>query len=172
MYSTVHTGLKVSYDKTVLYRIGSIAHTNAKVYTVKNVKWTNSPINSLGIDLFQTKEEMKINFNKIVLKLRTVSNLWFYRSLTLMGKIQVINTLMASLFVYKLDALPLIPSDIVQEVEKTFEEFLWKGKRAKLPLKILQKEKKYGGLGLVDITMRQQAFHIGWVKLIQTNEQC
>ena len=29
------TGLKVSYDKTMVYRTGSIANTNAKIYTTK-----------------------------------------------------------------------------------------------------------------------------------------
>ena len=29
-----NTGLKVSYDKTAVYKIGSIANTDAKIYTV------------------------------------------------------------------------------------------------------------------------------------------
>ena len=49
-------GLKVSYDKTTLYRIGSIANTDAKVYTTKKIRWSNEAINTLGIDLHETQK--------------------------------------------------------------------------------------------------------------------
>ena len=39
------TGMKVSYDKTTIYRIGSIANTNTKFYSAPKIKWTNEPIN-------------------------------------------------------------------------------------------------------------------------------
>ena len=37
-------GLKVSYEKTTLYRVGSLANTNAMIYTTKALKWSNEPI--------------------------------------------------------------------------------------------------------------------------------
>ncbi len=43
------TGLKINYDKTSIYRIGSIRHSNAKLYTLKPFKWETDPINLLGI---------------------------------------------------------------------------------------------------------------------------
>ena len=57
-----NTGLKVSYDKTTLFRIGSIAHTDAKCYTQKKIKWSNDYINTLGIDLFNNNEDLCKNF--------------------------------------------------------------------------------------------------------------
>ena len=38
-----NTGLTVSYDKTLIYRIGSLANSDAKLYTSKNFHWTNEP---------------------------------------------------------------------------------------------------------------------------------
>lgn len=37
-------GLKVNYDKTSVYRLGSIKDTNAKLYTKKPFMWTNDPL--------------------------------------------------------------------------------------------------------------------------------
>ena len=34
-----NTGLKINCDKTALYRIGSIANSNAQLYTQKNFTW-------------------------------------------------------------------------------------------------------------------------------------
>ena len=42
-------GLKVNYDKTSLYRIGSLANSNAELYTTKIFKWEASTIDVLGV---------------------------------------------------------------------------------------------------------------------------
>ena len=39
-----NTGLKINYYKTSLHRIGSVARSNAKLYTIKNFKWSNDDI--------------------------------------------------------------------------------------------------------------------------------
>ena len=60
----MNTGLTVSYDKTSIYRIGSIANTDAKLYSQRKINWTNNPINTLGVDLFMTESQMcqKLHF--------------------------------------------------------------------------------------------------------------
>ena len=41
----INTGLKVNYDKTKLYRIGSLANSiYAKLYTDKKFTWINEPV--------------------------------------------------------------------------------------------------------------------------------
>ena len=74
--------------------------------------------------------------------------------MTLMGKVLIINTLMASLFVYKLQVLPILNDVMVKQIESIFTDFLWKGKRAKIPLGTMQKAKHEGGLGLVNIKFK------------------
>ena len=167
----MHTGLTMSYDKTLIYRIGSLANTDAKLYTTRKIKWTNNPINTLGIDLYQNADELDKNYEKIMHKLATVSEMWFYRNLTLIGKIQIINTLMASLFVYKMQALPLISDKIVKKVEEAFNTFLWKNSKPKMKISTLQKEKHFGGLGLVDIRKKHLALLINWIKIAKTNKE-
>ena len=40
---------QVNYDKAKLYRIGSLANSDAKIYTIKEFTWTSEPIDILGI---------------------------------------------------------------------------------------------------------------------------
>ena len=44
-------GLKISYDKTTIYRIGSIKESNARLYTTKELKWSDGPIETLGVKI-------------------------------------------------------------------------------------------------------------------------
>ena len=41
-------GLKVSMEKSVLYRVGSLANSNARMYTTFDVSWSSGPIDMLG----------------------------------------------------------------------------------------------------------------------------
>ena len=164
-----NTGLKVSYDKTSLYRIGSIADSNAKLYTDRKIAWTNDSICTLGVDLHTTNHNLIRNFDQIIIKLETISEMWYYRSLTLMGKVLVVNTLMSSLFVYRMQVLPPIPSEYLKIIYSTIERFIWNNKRPKLPLAILQKERAQGGLGLVDFSIKHKALISKWIQHYNLN---
>ena len=43
------SGFTVSYDKTTLYRIGSLRYSNATMYDMDSVCWSNEDINVLGV---------------------------------------------------------------------------------------------------------------------------
>ena len=59
-----NTGLKISYDKTVIYRIGSIQNTEVKLYTQKNLNWTNESFKLLEIEMSNDKQMSQINYKK------------------------------------------------------------------------------------------------------------
>lgn len=52
------TGLKVNFDKTCLYRIGSLVQSDAKKFTRKPYLWSNGPIKILGIIVDHNQENM------------------------------------------------------------------------------------------------------------------
>ena len=102
-------GHKVNYDKTCIYRIGSLKNTNAKLYTTKNIKWSDGNIEMLGITLSNCEQQNCNSFNSFnsgIDKMETVLVAWFHHNLTLMGKIVIINLLVASILVYKMMILP------------------------------------------------------------------
>ena len=68
-----NTGLKLNYDKTNVYRIGSLRDTNSKIYTTKTPNWTNETINALGVAINHSDKIMLAqNYDGIVKKIRNI----------------------------------------------------------------------------------------------------
>ena len=159
------SGFTVSYEKTTLYRIGSMRTSNAQLYGIDQVAWSNEDINVLGVTITHDQLVEK-NYQTVIQKVKKVLGAWQNRGLSLIGKVQVINTLVASLFVYKMMVLPIIPPNIVKAVESQFREFLWNGKKAKIALNILQNPKSQGGLNLVHLLNRDKALKATWPQIL------
>ena len=61
------SGFTVSYDKTQIYRIGSLVNSDAELYTQNSIKWTNQPINVLGVWIHHDLQTvMELNYNPII----------------------------------------------------------------------------------------------------------
>ena len=149
-------GLKVSYDKTVLYRVGSLHGSDASLYTARNFQWSNEPVDILGVKLGCDDTLITSNFTDVLEKLKKVCHAWCNRKLTLLGKILVVNTLMSSLFVFKMLTLNDMPNDVLQEANRLITEYIWEGKRPKISMATLKKKKEQGGLCLVDLEAKQK----------------
>ena len=101
-----NTGLKVSYEKTNIYRIGSLRNSNAKCYTAKLINWSNGDIELLGVMIYNSATQPATSIGGIYNKLENVIQLWYYHNLNWIAKILIINTLMASLFTYQFAVCP------------------------------------------------------------------
>ena len=159
------SGFTVSYEKTTLYRIGSLRHCNAQLYSMDQFKWSNEDINVLGITISHDDVVSK-NYEGMEQKVKCILSNWQNRNLSLIGKVQVVNTLVASLFVYKMMVLPLIPKHFVKRFDNIVREYLWGGKKAKVAYKVLQNPKKEGGLGLACLTRKDRALKATWPKIL------
>ena len=157
-----NTGLTISYDKTVVYRIGSIANSNAKIYTTNQLSWTNEPVNMLGILLNNDYENVS-DFNTTIDKMRITLSNWYNRTLTLMGKVLVVNTLCESLFVYKMSVLPNLTGPMLADINKLVSNYLWGERKARIDKKTLQCSKKCGGLRLFDAENKQMSLKLSWI---------
>ena len=79
-------GLKISYEKTTVYRLGSLKDSDAEFYTQKNLKWSSGPIETLGVKINADGTINDTNFTEIITKLKTVCGKWINRQQTLFGK--------------------------------------------------------------------------------------
>ena len=123
---TENTGLKINYDKTTVYRLGSVANSNACFYSSRKLKWSDKPLNSLGIFIaHQAQTLLDMNYKDIIERTRTILEAWHNCSLSLLGKILVFNTLVSFLFVYKMSVLPTFPENYVKLLNKLVRDFLW-----------------------------------------------
>ena len=165
-YMEINTGLKVSYEKTTLYRIGSIRNTNARFYSNKKLVWSDEDIELLGVTITNGPIQNSQDYEKSIEKMKSVMNTWILRTLTLMGKVQVINTLMASLFVYKMMVHPNLTKEQLMKIMGIIKIFVWGEKRAKIKMEMLYNPKEYGGLKLVNFVHKQTALKCMWIPKI------
>ena len=155
------SGFQVSYEKTTLYRIGSLRHSDASLYNIKEYNWSNRDITVLGVTIAH-EDIVRKNYDPLKQKAKMTLKAWYNRGLSLLGKVQVINTLVASLFVYKMLVLPTIPTQVIREFEDIIREFLWNGKKAKIALSTLQNPKELGGVSLVNLRNKDTALKATW----------
>ena len=155
-YVEKNTGLKVSYDKTCIYRIGSLKKNCAQIHTTKQLKWSDGDIEMLGVTIAYEYVQSNKQFDPCIDKMQAVADNRTNRNLTLTGKIIVINTLMCSIFAYKMAVLPVISEIQCKRIDAFTTNYIWKGKKSKIPLKLLQNNKKLGGLKLSNFKQRQK----------------
>ena len=121
------SGLNNNYDKTQVLRIGSLKDSDAQLITQKPLSWVKE-ITVLGVKFTATTQEMpELNYEVVLNKLEGAIVNWTNRSLTILGKILVLNTLLASQFVYKFLCLHS-PSQVLSAYRKLATEFLWNSK--------------------------------------------
>ena len=171
--ATTIGGLSVNLNhlKTTVYRIGSIKNSNARMYTKNELNWTNEPINVLGVSVSTDATLLsKINYEAIIKKSELTLKKWRSRNLSLLGKVLIVNSLVASLFVYKMSVLPKIPSEFVKKMNKIIESFIWNDRRAKIPIKVLQISKQEGGTGLVNLELKDCALKANWVRILKSDQ--
>ena len=131
---------------------------------MRKLQWSNGEINVLGIIVCETDQEMiEKNLDPIFGKMQALLNIRLSRDLSIIGKIAICNTLVASQLVYRLTVLPQIPRNYVDCFNKMIGLFIWNGKKAKINLEVLQGNKDQGGLGLVNLKIKDQALKISWL---------
>ena len=165
-----HTGLKINYDKTTIYRVGSLKHCDAQLYTAQEMCWSSNNVELLGIEV-PNGPLSGAAYDKCIAKMEKVCQNWHLCQLSLIGKILVINTLMSSIFVYKMMVLPDLIVNQLKKIDMLINKFIWKGKRSKIPLKVLRNPKEKGGLRLVNFVAKQNAIKISWIHRIMTNDE-
>ena len=150
-------GLKINYEKTTVHMIGGSMIQECEV----PLRWTQDPPVMLGINSGDYVKQ----YDQALDKAQEVLNTWSVRNVSLMGKITVINTLVASLFVYLMQALPSPGNYFFQKFDTMISAFLWGSSKAKakIPLVLLQAKKELGGLKLVNLRARNQSLKMQWL---------
>lgn len=136
--------IKCAYTELALWQIRRL-----KLYTQKPFKWTNDNISILGVTITVGLDDLfQLNYNKIIDKAEAIVNLWQHRSLTLTGKVLVVNTLVSSLFTYKMMVLNSLSQQFITKIQTIINKFLWGNKKTKIKRDILKLPKMLGGLRL------------------------
>lgn len=149
------SGLKINVEKSqaiyppglaaVIEKVGDIpVRKEAKILGI----WTFSQPNP--------ERSYEKNFQPILEKARQVTGSWVNRSLSIKGKVTVINSLITSLFQYPCSYIHT-PPRVFKEYQKIITAFLWDGRKPKVAYLTLTLPVSQGGLGLGDLETRTQA---------------
>ncbi len=166
------SGLKVNYNKTEVLRIGSLKNSNAKIYTTKQLKWSdNGSMCVLGVNICVDREALlHDNYTVCVEKIKDVIKIWNKRKLTLHGKNIIIKSLLFSKLIYKLTVLPYISNELRNELNHIIRDFLWDNGSSKIAHSVLIGDYEEGGLRMIDFTCKENSLKASWaVRLYKNN---
>lgn len=153
------SGAKVNEDKTVYMRFGG-ATVLTEHFTFKETK----EIKILGV--LMGRDEKKAEgtmWEEILGGIERRLTFWKMRTLTLKGKVLVLNVLMTSKLWYVLysSSMPLWAE---KRLKKCFLDFLWDGKPARIAYNTLIGAVAKGGLGLIDVEQRKNSLRVKIIK--------
>ena len=103
------------------------------------------------------------NFQLKIEALQRQLHWWKARDLSLQGRIFIIKSIALPKFQY-LASLITIPDQIIQKVNSTIYEFVWKGKTDKVKRLLLEQNYEKGGLKMYNLTHIIKSASIMWVK--------
>ena len=130
----------------------------------KDFKWVKDKLKALGVWLSTNPETtIEANYNEKLTKVRNSLSCWELRRLSLLGKITVLKSLIASQLVYILSPLPT-KHKVIGEINNIFFNFLWDGKGDKIKRDIMISDYENGGLKMIDIKVFNRALKSGWIK--------
>ena len=161
-----NSGCKINYEKTTMYRIGKKNNSIAGIYT-RGMSLVDDKVNVLGVWITEKTKLIEKNYEPLVAKTKATLNCWKGRGLDLIGKILIINSLIGSLFVYKMFVLPKIPKTLVDKLDYICTTFIWNNQKAKISKEQLQNCKQYGGLKLTNFSTKDDAIKVSWIPYLE-----
>ena len=148
------SGLKINLDKTKAKALGPELEPSNKPF---GLDWVSDPIYTLGVILSGNQEDHFIlNFKKRLRNMKNLLSTWKCRSLSIKGKITVINTLAISPLLYLANVI-YVPPQVITKVKDIIVDFLCDGKPPKIAYNVLIQSIKKGGVKLIDFESKIKA---------------
>ena len=104
----------------------------------------------------------KANFDSVLKSIKKVFNMWKWRGLTLIGRIQIVKSFAIPKIMSKASLIP-VSSELIKEVNKELFSFIWKGKD-KVKRSALINDIEDGGLKMLDLESMISAQRVVCVK--------
>ncbi|KAG7587392.1 Reverse transcriptase domain [Arabidopsis thaliana x Arabidopsis arenosa] len=162
----VHSGLKISLEKSTLYMAGVSTNVKEEILEQFPFEYGSLPVRYLGLPLL-TKKMTATDYLPLLEKIRSQISSWTARTLSFAGRLQLISSVIFSLINFWIAAFRL-PKACIKEIDKMCSAFLWSGpslnsRKAKVAWSEVCSPKSEGGLGLRSI---EEANKVCVLKLI------
>ena len=126
---------------------------------------------ALGIHFsYNSKENIKQNFEKRLVNMQSSLNIWKSRDLTITGRILLSKSFGISKLLYAA-SMTTVPNYIIAEGSKIIRDFIWAGRKPKLKWKTLTNSYLDGGLQAPDIACQIKSLRCAWIgRLLDKSE--
>ena len=140
------SGLKVNDEKTEILALGN-NFLQASDFPKHNLC---EVIKILGIYFgYDVRQRDNLNFRETLKSIKKSVNLWKWRGLSLLGRIQIVKTFAIPKFMFRASVIPT-SKELIKEVNSVLYSFIWKGKD-KVKRHALISDVEMGGLKMLDI---------------------
>ena len=135
-----------------------------KCKTEKDFNWQNTKVKALRVWLSTDPEvTTKINFFEKTEKMRNCLGCWTVPRLSLIGKITVLKSLVASQVIHLLSPLQ-IDYQIIKQINNLSFAFLWNSKADKIKRNVIAQNYGNKGLRMIDIASFNKALKSVWIR--------
>ena len=158
------SGLRLNSKNTEVLWIGSCAGksenciqkktSTGKIQRLKRSKFGYQPTRKLQSNLTSSKKWKKM---------RNCLGCWTVRRLSLITKITVFKSLVASQVIHLLSPLQ-VNSQIIKQINDLFFDFLWNSKGDKIKRNVITQNYGNGGLRMIDIKSFNRALKCVWIR--------
>ena len=121
------------------------------------------PLTYLGFPLIQNRTQRMQFMASLITKLKTAVEIHSTRSLSVVGKATVLNSLILSKLWYLLRVMPLTKSEFAQ-LRSVAIQFLKRRIFPVIPWGVWTLSKAKGGLGVIDIQLQASALYFRWLQ--------
>ena len=94
-------------------------------------------------------------------------SLWLKRSLTVLGRITVVKSLLESKLNYLFLALPNPTDEMMKKIDRSFHNFIWEGtKPDKISRTQMSQPYHLGGVKIMNVHLHAQSLKMSWMRRI------
>lgn len=160
------SGLKVNFEKSSVFGINLDSQKMDEVAGILGCKVGSLPLPYLGL-----KVGGRINgiegWSEVVERFKGRLRGWNAQSLSMGGRVTIINSILTALPLFCMSFLPL-PKKVANQLSSLQRNFLWGGnleakKMAWLQWKVICKSKRAGGLGVKNLLLFNKALLCKWI---------
>ena len=165
------SGLKINLGKSQVIWIGSKKYSEEIYQDAQNLRWGDKTFTLLGIDFHVDLHLIpKMNFDKKLVKLKEMIKTWSCRSLTPLGRITIIKSLLISQFNHLFISLPNPSEKFIKTLNQELFKFLWSSNVDKIKRDVVTNNYIEGGLKMTNVKAYIESLKLTWVRRIYTTK--
>ena len=170
VYGTL-SGLRMNSSKCKMIWIGRKKHSKDKLNCKCHFDWNNDNFSLLGLHFHVNLDQMaEINYSLAINKVKNTISFWKKRSLTPLGKITVIKTLILSRLNHLFMTIPLPYKGFCKKIDNLLYNFLWDGKPDKVSRAQICQSYANGGLKMINTELFVKALKLTWLRRLITTQ--